>query len=407
VIPAQDRRTLRDLATRVAEAASQPIMAERRAMWARHNRLERVRPMILVFPEGSWAELLPDAVLVCTSAEGRDVEAALRRRLYYQDHIHDDTVIENTWEVPPVVAVTGWGLQPRHIDATQERGSWAFDPVVREASDLDALRYPEVTYDAEATRREHEQALELFGDILDVQRRGVRRISFHLGRLYADLRGLDQFMWDMYDHPDMIHRAMRFFSEGYRRYLQQIVDLGLLDVNNDGTYHSSGGVGYTDELPAEGYRPGQARFADLWASAESQELALVSPAQHEEFVLQYERELLEPFGLNGYGCCEDLTHKLERVLTVRNMRRISISPWADVRQCAERLGRRAIFSWKPNPAYLVGQFDAGQTREYLGQALEATRGCVVEVILKDTHTCEHHPERFTEWTQVARELAEA
>ncbi len=58
---------------------------------------------------------------------------------------------------------------------------------------------------------------------------------------------------------------------------------------------------------------------------------------------------------------------------------------------------------KPNPAYLVGQFDAGQTREYLGQALEATRGCVVEVILKDTHTCEHHPERFTEWTQVARE----
>ncbi len=246
---------------RVAEAASQPIMAERRAMWARHNRLERVRPMILVFPEGAWSELLPDTALVCTSAESREVEAALRRRLYYRA-IHDDTVIENTWEVPPVVTATGWGLQPRHIDATEKRGSWAFDPVLREEADLDALRYPEVAYDAEATRREHEQALELFGDILDVQRRGVRRISFHLGRLYADLRGLDQFMWDMYDHPDMIHRAMRFFTEGYRRYLKQIVDLGLLDINNDGTYHSSGGVGYTDELPAEGYRPGQARFAD-------------------------------------------------------------------------------------------------------------------------------------------------
>jgi hypothetical protein len=30
-------------------------------------------------------------------------------------------------------------------------------------------------------------------------------------------------------------------------------------------------------------------------------------------------------------------------------------------------------------------------------------GCVFEMILKDTHTCEHHPERFDAWTRIARE----
>jgi hypothetical protein len=29
---------------------------------------------------------------------------------------------------------------------------------------------------------------------------------------------------------------------------------------------------------------------------------------------------------------------------------------------------------------------------------------VLEIILKDTHTCENHPERFDRWTQICREV---
>jgi hypothetical protein len=86
------------------------------------------------------------------------------------------------------------------------------------------------------------------------------------------------------------------------------------------------------------------------------------------------------------------------------MRRISISPWADARTCAEKLGDRFIFSWKPHPAHLAMQFDGEAIRKYIRDALEATRGCVVEMILKDTHTCNHQPWRFTEWTRIAREM---
>ena len=126
---------------------------------------------------------------------------------------------------------------------------------------------------------------------------------------------------------------------------------------------------------------------------------------HEEFSLKYERPLLEPFGLNGYGCCEDLTLKLDHVLTIPNIRRISISPFANVDKCAERLDKKAIFSWKPHPSHIAGGFDEKRIREYIKHTLDVTKGCVIEMLLKDTHTCEHHPERFTRWAQIAGELA--
>ncbi|TFG88778.1 MAG: hypothetical protein E4H17_01810 [Gemmatimonadales bacterium] len=211
-------------------------------------------------------------------------------------------------------------------------------------------------------------------------------------------------MVDMVENPGMLHEAMAFLEEGHRRMVQQYVALNLLSLNNDGTYHSSGGVGYSDELPAPGFDSARVRTQDMWSSAEAQELVQVSPEMHAEFSLQYEKRLLAPFGLNGYGCCEDRTRKLDDVLTIPSIRRISIAPWADVAACAAKIGKRAIVSWKPQPAMLVGEFNARAMRDYIRNALEATRGCAVEMILKDTHTCENRPERFDEWCRIAREL---
>ena len=70
------------------------------------------------------------------------------------------------------------------------------------------------------------------------------------------------------------------------------------------------------------------------------------------------------------------------------------------------MGDRYIYSWKPQPAHLVGQFDEGAIRLYIQHTLEAARGCVLEIILKDTHTCENHPERFDRWSEIARQLVE-
>jgi len=296
------------------------------------------------------------------------------------------------------------GPGARYIPSPEAAGAWKFAPVIHKPADLDKISFPEVAYDEEATAAALAQAQGLFGDILDVQLRGVCHVSFHLMSQYTRLRGLEEVMVDMVDNPNMLHEAMAILEEGHLRRLRQYEEQGLLDLNSDATYHSSGGVGYTTELPRRNGGPRHVRPQDMWGSAEAQELAQVSPQMHEEFSLAYERRLLAPFGLNGYGCCEDLTRKLDYVLTIPNLRRISIAPTADVAACAERLGDRYIFSWKPDPAMLVGEFNEEAIRTYIRRALEATRNCVVEVILKDTHTCQHHPERFDRWSAIAREV---
>jgi len=402
----RDRKIVRDLARRVAEIAAMPVMVERRELWTRHNRLEPTRPLILVFPEGAWGELLPGSALACEGEELRGIEWGLRSRIYQYERIGDDSVIERDWVVGKAVSDTGWGLVPRHVPSSAERGAWGFDPVILEPADLRKLRAPRVVYDEKETERRLRLAQDLLGDILDVKLKGVSHISFHLMSLYCQLRGLVQVMLDMYENPSMLHDAMSILEEGNRGLVRQYVEMNLLSLNNDGTYHSSGGVGYTTELPAPGFDPARVRPCDMWSSAESQEMAQVSPEMHWEFAMAYEARLLEPFGLNGYGCCEDLTEKLDYVLRLPNMRRISISPFANVRRCAEKLGARYIFSWKPHPAHLVGEFDEEQIRRYIARALDETRGCVVEMILKDTHTCEGRPERFTRWVELAREQVE-
>ncbi|MBI2301540.1 MAG: hypothetical protein HYU66_21770 [Armatimonadetes bacterium] len=403
-----DRAILRDLARRVADIAHLPEMIARIREWRRHNRLRPGRPLILVFPEGSWAELLTGDMLTCEEDHARRLEWDLRSRMYTFEHFQTDNVVVGEWLVGKAVGSTGWGLAAQHKPSTAARGAWAFDPVINEPADLKKLHFPEVTYDEAAGPRAVEQYEELFGDILNVRLVGIQHISFHLMNLYTGWRGLQQVLMDMYAEPQMLHDAMAFLEEGHRRLVQQYVDLNLLELNNDNTYHNSGGNGWTDELPPPGHDPRRVRLCDMWGSAEAQEMSEVSPEQHHEFSMQYEMRLLEPFGLTGYGCCENLSRKLDDVLRIPHIRRISMSPFAGVDRGAAGLGSRAIFSWKPHPSHLVGRFDAERLRRYIQHTVDvcAEHGCVLEMILKDTHTCEHHPERFDAWTQVARAVVE-
>jgi hypothetical protein len=317
-------------------------------------------------------------------------------------------VIEAEWIVNKAIRSSGWGLEPRRRYSDTERGAWGFDPVICDPADLGKLQFPAITHDEAETQRRLEIAGDLFGDILEIKLRGVAHLSYHLMKEYTELRGLEQVMVDMIQAPEMLHEAMRLLTEGHQRVLAQCIDQNLLSLNNDSTYNSTGGTGYTDELPMSGCDPDQVRPCDMWASAEAQEMAQVSPRMHAEFILEYEKRLLEPFGLTGYGCCEDLSGKLDHVLTIPAIRRISISPFAEVVRSAEKLGNQAIFSWKPQPAQLVGTFDETRIRDYLRRGLDVTRAndCVLEIILKDTHTCEHHPERFDRWLAIAREEIE-
>jgi len=84
-----------------------------------------------------------------------------------------------------------------------------------------------------------------------------------------------------------------------------------------------------------------------------------------------------------------------------------MSPWVDVARGAEAVGADYVFSYKPSPAMLAGDtFDADYVKSELKRVLELTRGCRVELILKDISTVRYEPQRLWEWARVAREAVE-
>lgn len=75
---------------------------------------------------------------------------------------------------------------------------------------------------------------------------------------------------------------------------------------------------------------------------------------HEEFSLRFERPVLARFGLTYYGCCEPLHRKIAMLRSIPNLRKISMSPRADLAVAAASVGRDFVLSYKPNPADLAG-----------------------------------------------------
>ena len=125
------------------------------------------------------------------------------------------------------------------------------------------------------------------------------------------------------------------------------------------------------------------------------------------FVFQYQLPIQERFGLNCYGCCEPLDSRWHIVKRIPRLRRVSVSPWADQEKMAGMLGKDYIFSRKPAPSPLaVPHVDEAVVREDIRRTLEITRGCVVELIMKDNHTLGGNPQNLVRWVQIAREEIE-
>ncbi|HQK23293.1 MAG TPA: hypothetical protein PLM66_10440 [Candidatus Latescibacteria bacterium] len=401
-----DKQYLRGLAQRVAEIAADPYYAERREMWYDFNDLNPRRPMVLIFPEGAWSELLPDSTMKLEDPFWRSVEWWLRYTIYRGERLRDDNVIDPVFELSPSRGAAGWGLETRMKPTTTERGARAYDPVMKTPEDFAKMRRPHLVVNHEVNKRNYSRLYDAFGDILHIRWKRSPGINTSLVNFVCYLRGLEQVMVDMVDRPDWLHEVFSFLLENTRVLLDELEASGQLELMDGADYAGSGGTCYTRQLPASDYA-GKARLKDTWGFAESQEYALISPRMYYEFGIKYQAPLLERFGLNCYGCCESLTDKLDLVIQhIPKLRRISISPWTDVRVAAEKLQNKYVFSWKPNPVCVSNPYDPQTIRASIRETLEITRGCVVEMILKDTHTCNNVPGRMEEWVRIALEEAE-
>jgi hypothetical protein len=159
-------------------------------------------------------------------------------------------------------------------------------------------------------------------------------------------------------------------------------------------------VGYTDELkPVDA--SASVRLSDMWGFGESQETVGVSPSMFAEFVLPYQIPLLDRFGLNCYGCCEPVEKRIDHILKVPRLRRVSVSPWADQEAMARKLGGKCVFSRKPHPGLISASFDEGRIREDIRSTLRVAGHGPLEIIMKDVHTVQGKAERISGWVRIA------
>ncbi len=399
-----DRELLRALARRVQEIGHQPVMSERRELWAKHNALEQTRPLILVEPEGSWEELVPDSALTCQDSQLRDWERALRMRIFQAEQIRDDAVIEPFFDLPWRVSIGDYGFEVPYTYG-DNRGSYVWDPPVKDLErDLEKLHFRPLRVDRAATQNDLARAGDLFGDILPARLRDQPWWTAGLSWEAVKLVGLEELMLLMYDNPDGLHRLMAFLRDEMLNFIGWFEREGLLTPNNGPNECGSGGLAYCQELHP---REDTVRLSDSWGFAESQETVGVSPQMFGEFILPYQIPLLEKFGLNYYGCCEPLEQRIDLVLkSVPRLRRVSVAPKANQEALAERLAGKYVYCRKSDPVPVCVEFNEANIRADLRRTLAAARGQPLELIMKDTHTVQGQLWRLGRWVEIAREEAE-
>jgi len=401
--------TLRSLAAQVAELAARPIEKEKENLWRQHNTLAPTRPLIFCDPENGWNEIIPPAALVCENELARQWELTLRKEIFWGKQMRDDRVIRPLFDIPHIYTETDWGMHETRIGG-ENGGSYAWDAPLKDFADFDHLRFPVISIDQEQTSRHLSLAQETFGDILTVRIYTQWWWTLGLTQTYATLRGLTQMLMDFIQHPAEMHRLMAFLRDATLARLDFLEQNGLLSLNTGGDYVGSGGFGWLNDSHSafgRGGRGEKVTTRQMWGFCEAQETTGVSPKMFAEFILPYQMPILERFALNCYGCCEPLDKRWESIRQIPRLRRVSVSPWANIPKMAEYLGGDTIFSLKPSPNPLATpDFDENLIRAELREKLSHLKNCRVEIIMKDNHTIANDPQHVIRWVEIARQESE-
>lgn len=405
-----DRAIVRDSAKRVAEIANLPEQQEKVRLWKACNDLQPERAMVLATQQ-PWDELDSAWVtLECQDPAYREMELRLKRLIVRHEHIPDDFPILNLYRVMLRVSGIGYGdygVDLKQVNSEDEHGSYRIENAIENEADLSKLHPRPVRIEQEATEQAMNFTQEAIGDILHVTCSGRPLWRYGLTRVLIHMRGLGQMMLDMYDNPKLIHRLMAFLRDDFLRELDILeADGGILPNAAPDHVTGSGGLSPTSDLPS---LPCDVSVSprECFCWAESQETVGVSPAMFEEFVLQYQRPIMERFGLVDYGCCEALHDRLPLIMQyVPNLRWVAVSPWAERRKCAEFLGKKYVYVYKPNPSTICAPVpDWNTAQRDIRVTLAVARDCPTHICMKDTQTFCREPQRITQWCEMAVNVA--
>jgi len=400
-------KTLRKLAQEYYALAMSPINTERMALHRAVNDLKMERPIVLL-DEIPWHEINFDnsLTLQCTEPILRGVEDFLRKKMFQWKYFPGDMILPPFVSVYKCIKSTGIGIkvQEEILDTASNGGNIVSHKYIDQLAteeDLEKIKLPVITYDEKETMEVYTKVAEAVGDIIPVKIIGHGAYSSPWDSI-STFRGVDNLLMDLVDRPEFTHAIVSKIYECEKSRYDQMEELGLFEQNS---YYVHCTAALCSDLD-NAYDGGKVLRKHVWGRGMAQIFSSVGKDMHEEFDIDYMKKLLAPFGANYYGCCEPLDKKIDIVEKIPNLRKISITPWADVDVSAEIIGNRYVLSNKPNPASVGLKLNEEALREELGHTLAATKRnhCNCELVLKDISSVGKDIHNLMRWEQIAMEL---
>jgi hypothetical protein len=401
-IAQQERDVVRELARKVAEFAAGEENHRIIRRWCDVNALRKPdRAPVWCRPVACWSELLQQENILCADPYLRGIETQFRQFLIKRE-IDDDEPAEEAFDVPVVFDIEPgnlYGVDIRRHNSGQTGGSWAFEPALKSAADYDKLRLPTFTYNRARTEENLSIAHELLGDILPVRRICRPPGTATICSPAAALRGLTEILMDTVAEPELMRRLMAFLRDWTLSAMKQVEATGLLTPNNTGPMFCGDPVG---PAPSDG----RYTYKNFWCHADSQEFDQVSPAGWKEFCLDYQMPIMAQFGLVNYGCCENLTHKIDGVCSIPNLRLVTCSAWTNLDTVIAKCASRYAIMWRQKASDVVFPHETSVIRRDLEEGTRRLKGCRYQIVLRELQTLAGHPDRLHVWTRLAKEAAD-
>ena len=405
----KDMQILRNLAGEYAELA---MSDENLAIPNRYRDLNSlrsdVRPPVLVFEE-PWGEFENEELkLRCEDPQNRAMEEGLRRELFKMKHHRGDYALKPYAEAAVELNDSGYGFtveDQRTIESLtgSSISAHSYTDQLPDESALEKFHLPEISINEEETAANVEKAAQVFKGLLNVRKAGV---VFYLPSwdVIPRLHGVENCMFDLYDRPEFMHAIVEQFTRVHLHRMTRYEELNVLETD---PYYVHCTPACTWDLPVKDIDKDNITLKDVWCRSMAQIFSMVSPEMHDEFDLQYTQRLFDRCGLSYYGCCEPLHNKIPDLRRrFQNLRRISITPWADPDIAADEIGGDYVLSYKCNPACVNrGQLDLEPARAEVERVLEACsrNHTPCEFILKDVSTVSARPQVLGEWVQMVNE----
>lgn len=396
---------LRTLAQRYAGYASLPVQKEKKRLWEKLNTFSMERPLVL-FDQLPWHELDVDGSLVCKVSDPywRGVENALRREIYKWEHMPADMVLNPYILLPRPIAYTGYGVST-HVttsvtDTRSDVVGQAYECQFKSMEDIEKIKTPKAILNREAEAAIAEQADMLFDGITEWRFGGM---ILHLGLwdFITQWMSVEEVYTAIYDNPELLHGIMERLTAGTAEFIEQMNRDGLFDVNINMCHCSH--TFLPDDVDGRAPVSG-----NTWAFGLAQLFTSVSPAVTDEFEVPYMKRLFPYFGNIYYGCCDRLDDRIDIVLKMPKIRKLSCSPWSSPEVFASKLPKNIVMSAKPNPAlFSASPFSADAVKADLHKTMSAAKryGCNLEFIYKDVSTVKYRPQNLWETARLAVEAA--